>query len=654
MVNECSQERISQVWNNFIVEGVVPSDSVRPEILQSWLRSRLFGAKSNQYTSNILDKRELDARLERNAKFINVCQPLIENLYSFLANTGFVITLCDYDGYLLLIVGDEEILNWLKSNNGVPGANWSEQYAGTNAIGTPLYLDKPMQIFCSEHYCKLSHEWIGSGAPIHAPSGKTIGAISIGATFEKVHHHTLGMAVTTAQAIEMQLAMKEAWESADLANQYRMTIMDSISEGLIVINSENYVTLVNKVSVEMLKIEENELLGTSIKDFISDKSLLRLIEGKKEVTDYETEIRTGTTRLQCTLTCRPIVKAGGCNGVVIVINEILRVRKLAQKINVAEARFTFRDIIGVNSRFRATLDLAKAASLTESNVLLLGESGTGKEVFAQAIHNSSDRKNGPFIAINCGAIPRELIASELFGYAEGAFTGAKKGGNPGKFELADGGTIFLDEIGEMPLDLQSVLLRVLEERTFTRISGREVLPSNVRIIAATNKDLEKEANMGNFRRDLFYRLNVLSIKMIPLRERKDDIRPLAESFLDRLLKKYGKPIIKISEDVWDIILRYPWPGNIRELQNVLERVVALANGRQITPDLLPFGILNNSTNLILGDKGNDDQRSNSYEAEVLKTLLEENHWNISRVSLKLGVARSTLYRKLERYNLMKY
>ena len=653
LLNGSSQEIIKQAWHG-LANGVTPVDSVRAEILQSWLRCKRLGVNVYQkYATNILNRKQLEARLEQNSRLMSDSKSAIENLCRFVTGSGFIVTLSDFEGYLLSVFGDEEALNSASLGNAVPGADWSEQGAGTNSTGTALYLDKPIQIFGYEHYCICSRGWADSGAPIHDPAGKTIGAVSIGGTLDKVHHHTLGMVVATAHAIEMQLAMKAALDSVDLANQYKRTIMDSISEGLIVIDTKNYVTLVNKVSVEMLKMDERELLGTNVKAFIADKTLLGLVEKKMEVTDYETEIDTGTTRLQCTLTCRPIIKAGGCDGVVIVINEITRARKLAQKIAVAEARFTFRDIIGDNLKFRSTLDLAKAASSTDSNVLLLGESGTGKDVFAQAIHNASDRKSGPFIPINCGAIPRELIASELFGYAEGAFTGAKKGGNPGKFELADGGTIFLDEIGEMPLELQTVLLRVLEQRTFTRVGGREVLPTNVRIMAATNKDLDKEANIGNFRRDLFYRLNVFSIRMLPLRERRDDIKSLAESFLSKISNKYGKAVSKIPEEVWELLSRYPWPGNIRELQNVLERAVAVANGQQITADLLPYEIINLSSKANLPIRHHDDQGYTSHEANVLKAMLEENHWNISKVSFKLGVARSTLYRKLERYNLRK-
>jgi transcriptional regulator with PAS, ATPase and Fis domain len=344
------------------------------------------------------------------------------------------------------------------------------------------------------------------------------------------------------------------------------------------------------------------------------------------------------------------------NGLVIVINEIARAKKLVNKLLTQNARFTFYDIIGKNSRFCMTLKIAKTVATRESNILLLGESGTGKDVFAQAIHNASPRRLGPFVAINCGAIPKELIGSELFGYSEGAFTGASKGGKMGKFELADGGTLFLDEIGEMPLEQQKALLRVLDERWVSRIGGQDVIPVDVRIIAATNKDLEQEVKKSTFRQDLFYRLNVFAIKMVPLRERKDDIKLLANSFMEKFDTRWSH--IEVPENVWQLLHNYDWPGNVRELQNILERALVLSDGHRLTLDLInlpqdskpPY----NSKHNFLDNKQNPIINNlQHYEAEMLRDILQRNNWNISKTSIELGVSRTTLYRKIGVYDLRK-
>jgi len=289
------------------------------------------------------------------------------------------------------------------------------------------------------------------------------------------------------------------------------------------------------------------------------------------------------------------------------------------------------------------------AASSDSNVLLLGESGVGKEMFAQSIHNASSRSREPFFAINCAALPRELVSSELFGYEEGAFTGARKGGNPGKFELADQGTIFLDEIGEMPLDLQGTLLRVLEEGTIIRLGGREVIPVNVRIIAATNKNLPEEVRRGNFRLDLYYRLGVINIKIPSLRERKGDIPLMVDHFIRIIGPKLGKKINHIEDAAMDIMLNYDWPGNVRELNNVLERAINMTTGDVLTAEVLPPEIRKPGPDFMpLWEKGFS---KDSLEEQLIRNYLHKFQGNKSRVARELGISRSSLYRKLEKYSI---
>jgi transcriptional regulator with PAS, ATPase and Fis domain len=262
--------------------------------------------------------------------------------------------------------------------------------------------------------------------------------------------------------------------------------------------------------------------------------------------------------------------------VVVLVKENQRIKRLVRNIISGGAKMTFEDIIGRNHEFLKCLNIARSASPSMSNVLLLGESGTGKDIIAQAMHNASPRKNYPYLAINCAALPRELIGSELFGYEEGAFTGARKGGQIGKFELADQGTIFLDEIGDMPLDLQASLLRVLEEKTIMRLGGSRPIAVNVRVIAATNQDLEAMIANHRFRRDLFYRLGVIRITLPPLRKRPDDIYLLVQFFMENICRRFNKPPMTLAPELMEKFLQYDWPGNIREMQNVIEGAVQLA------------------------------------------------------------------------------
>jgi transcriptional regulator with PAS, ATPase and Fis domain len=280
-------------------------------------------------------------------------------------------------------------------------------------------------------------------------------------------------------------------------------------------------------------------------------------------------------------------------------------------------------------------------------VLLLGESGTGKDILAQAIHNASPRRDGPYVAINCAAIPRDLIASELFGYAEGAFTGSRRGGSQGKFEMADGGTIFLDEIAETPLEIQAVLLRVIEDKSVVRIGSNQIRTVDVRIICATNKDLIEEVGRGNFRKDLYYRLNVFNIHLPPVRERKDDIPLLVDAFVKKCASALGKTITGVDEKAMEIFLRYSWPGNVRELQNVVERMVNYASSERLTSSLIPpeiAGIDRSSHRHV------DLVSPEETEKNLIRHMLALKFSKV-RIAEELNISRATLFRKMKKHRL---
>ncbi len=331
----------------------------------------------------------------------------------------------------------------------------------------------------------------------------------------------------------------------------------------------------------------------------------------------------------------------------VILHEMHNVvRKIIRPRNI----ITFDTLIGASTNYIAAVEQAKMASQTASTILLTGESGVGKDLFAQAIHNNGSRRKETFFALNCGALPRELISSELFGYEEGAFTGARKGGNPGKFELADKGTLFLDEIGEMPLDLQASLLRVLEERTVIRLGGREVIPVDVRIICATNKDLNEAMKQHNFRQDLYFRIGVITINIPSLRERKSDIPLLTEYFIKNISLKLGKTITKIDPKVMDIFINHDWPGNIRELSNVIERSINMAQGNTITSDLLPPALIKPAyvDNIPMWEKS---PTKDNMEEQLIRNYMVKFNNNKTEVAKALNISRSCLYRRMERYNI---
>ena len=644
-----TQATIKKEWKKFINGEKV--SKIRPEILRAWKRCREKGVDPMCITpKRITDPNEIKKRLEKNKKLLSVSGPAIKYLYTFTKGLNFFVSVSDIDGYLLLVYGDTDILEEHEPD-GILYTNWSEKYLGNTPIGTCLVENRPVQVFGYEHYCKYPHHFYGAAIPIHNPQNEIIGAISISGITDNINFHTLGIIVMTAYGIEKQLKIMESLEQIEKGKEMTNKIISSIQEGIMVIDKNNKIKSINNSLCRMLNIHEKEMIGKNISNFFKERILIDVICERSSITDFVTEISINQSKFLCTVT---FIEDNGSSDALLVINDIARMRSIAKKAVPEAPYITFDNIIGASPAFSKSVETAKSIASTDSTVLLLGESGTGKDMFAQAMHNYSNRKNDPFVPINCGAIPKDLITSELFGYEEGAFTGAKKGGNIGQFERANNGTIFLDEIGEMPMELQTTLLRVIEQKVINRLGGLSYIPVNVRIIAATNKDLLKECEEGHFRYDLYYRLNILSLNLIPLRNRKDDIYPLVKSFLNKLNVKYGKLVTDLTDDAWSLVKNYDWPGNVRELHNAIERGVALSKGSLITPELLPSAITDikdvpPSIPSVHSVSLKDEKNKN--EKRLISEALARNYWNISQTARELGVSRMTLYRKMDAYGI---
>ncbi len=646
---------IYKAWKKFITLGKIDSKIIQPVIIESWKRCAKYGIDPFGKHNTRLNERELNQKFERFHHLIKVARPFMQSLYKFVKDSGFIVRLSDNEGCILETLGDKSIVDSSKELNILPGDNCSEQIIGTNAIGTCLVTQKPLQVFAAEHYCKAYHYWTTSACPIKDTKGRIIGALGMTGSYEKVHPHTLGMIIAAVEAIENQLKLEESNRKLLMSNQHFYAIMESISEGLISVDSSCKITDINLEARKLFGIKEEDVLGKHIKKLFNSnyKKIQRVLNqgigfAEEEIVLYTK--RRGTVRFISTAT--PIKdEKNNTAGAVITFREIKTVHNLINKMIGSEARFTFESILGKSKKLLEAIKIAKLAAENDTNVLLQGESGTGKEMFAQAIHNNSSRRDGPFIFINCGAIPRELVATELFGYVEGAFTGARKGGHPGKFELADGGTIFLDEIGDMPLDTQANLLRVLETKEIRRIGGKKVIPINVRVIAATHKNLEKEVEQGNFRQDLFFRLNVTPIKIPPLRERKEDIPLLVKHFTKKISRQMNKHIEDIHPEVIDIMCRHNWPGNVRELQNVLQQAINLCNSRVLTLKHLPDSIKNSPSNNSSTISAKTLKTLEEIEAEAINKTLNLLKGNVAKTARILGIGRNTLYRKMKKYKI---
>ncbi|MDD5169187.1 MAG: sigma-54-dependent Fis family transcriptional regulator [Syntrophales bacterium] len=639
-------------WRKFVQGDMnVDKSVVSGEVLESWIRCKDLGIDPLKQSDNkVLAGQELQALLESNTELIDVSRPFMKNLFRFLKGSGFLVTLCNSDGYLLEIIGDHDDLDLIRKSKGVVGALWDEKSSGNSATGTVIELKKPVQIYGSQHYLRMYHGETGSGAPIFGPEGQFIGGISLAGRYYRANPHTLGMAVAAANAIENELKIRKAFKKYQVAYSYQRTVMSSILEALMAVDMGGYITLINDNARKIFSFENGSGEGRHIRELIGhdNHQFYTLIDNHEAVTDVEVRIFTRNMGSDYTLTCNPILSPEGeAIGKIIVLNEIRRAKSMVTKMMGVKAKFRFDDICGRNSRFLMTIDQARTVSQSNSNVLLLGKSGTGKDLFAQAIHNASARKNGPYLAINCGAIPRDLITSELFGHEEGAFTGAKRGGNQGKFELADGGTIFLDEIAEMPLELQTALLRVIEDKSVMRIGGTRIRPVDVRIIAATNKDLKEEVRKGNFREDLYFRANVFAIEMVPLRDRPDDIPLLVDCFIKRYEIVMKKKIDRIDNRVWEIFMNYHWPGNVRELQNVIERMMNFVQDHELNAGLIPAEIVQSPNPF---ERFADLEPPEERERKMIMKMIRMK-FNKNQIAEQMNISRATLYRKMNKFKL---
>lgn len=651
---------ISDAWEKFIVTGNVESVHVTNDILTSWQRSYSFGVDPYDGTSHrFLNGLELETLLDRHRELIEVAWPFMVKLYEFVAGSGFIVFLTDKRGYIMEVMGDYDILENARKVNLNKGYGLMEEEIGTNGIGTALALGKPFQVSGQEHYCQKVHSWTCSAAPIVDEEGQVSGALQISGPSHSAHLHTLGMIVAAVEAISGQMRINKQNRELIVLNNSLNNIFLTMSDGAVLVDLNGTITQINPAAERLLG---KDVKGSSIFEvFGRTKQIDLMLSNARDFNNVEVMVDASFGRLHCLVTGKMLQHENGrVNGAVVFFTPINKVKKLVNRLSGAQASFYFKDIIGSGPNFLKAVQIGLQASSSTSNVLIQGESGTGKELFAQAIHNHSPRCNGPFIALNCAALPRELIASELFGYSEGAFTGARRGGRPGKFELADGGTLFLDEIGDMPLDQQASLLRVLQEKKITRIGGESIIPVDVRVICATNKNLKEEIRKDNFRQDLYYRLNVILLSIPPLRERKEDIRLLFTHLLDKISKKMDVKIQYTEPGVIDYLQNYYWPGNIRELENVVEKMITLARGPGIKLEHLPEEIISfdlHQEHPRFGRPGgkceNQIEVPDHLERQVLLNLLDRYRGNISRVADELGVCRNTVYRKMRLYNIGK-
>ncbi len=442
-------------------------------------------------------------------------------------------------------------------------------------------------------------------------------------------------------------------------------VLAGAGEWMVVVDASGVITMISEAYAEFNGVTVSGAIGKHVTDVI-ENTRMHIVARSGVAELGETQAIRGRDVIVNRIPLKDGDRVVGAYGRV-VFKDVAQLRQLAGKLNLLEskvryyeeelthlrgAKYTFDSIVGSGPSITAAMEEARRASRTDSTVLLRGETGTGKELFAHAIHAAGQRRSGPFIKLNCAAVPAELLESELFGYEEGAFTGAKKGGKAGKFELAQGGTFFLDEIGDMPLPMQAKLLRVLQEREVERIGGTSSRQVDLRIIAATGRHLEELVGNGTFRTDLYYRVHVIPVHIPPLRERREDVGEIAEHFLSKISSDSGEPKRRLSDEVLAILRSHGWPGNVRELQNVLERAVAMSRGDVLLPEHLPPHLLRAVTDAVKEVvPGSLASAKAETERNAILAALKASGGNKSRAADLLRIHRVKLYEKMKRHGI---
>jgi len=638
------EKTVAATWECFLQDRSVSGVGVRNVVLDSWQRSRQESVDPAISRAPATEREKIKFLRQRSGDLYAAARPILESLREILRESGTLIMLSDQSGTILDLSGESRARDAGEQINLAPGGRWSEEIIGTNAIGTAIATLEPVQIYASEHYCVDVKQWTCAAAPILDPLSRTLlGVVDVSGVKETFHGHTLGLVIATAKQIEAVLARHDAELHGHLLAQAMDGFSRYANDCVVLFDHRGRIV---KTSGSMQ--QAREMYGVRLPFQVGS-----------QVTALDSTLPRSERSEQAPAWLRaewlhPVCTRDGELGTMLVIPVGLQPRTstyLSPRSEAVAGEIDhFTEIIGTSQAIGVAKARARRIAPLDLPVLLLGETGVGKEIFARAIHKASAKPDGPFIAVNCGALTRELLASELFGYSEGAFTGARRGGLPGKFEQADGGTLFLDEIGEMPLDMQPHLLRVLQDGVVVRLGDTKERKVSVRIIAATNRDLQAEAGTGRFREDLFHRLCVVSLNLPALRERPEDTEAIIGYLNRKLAQKYGCPAKTLDPEVLQQLLRYRWPGNIRELQNVFEAMFALSDGDQIDGSLLPPHIGVPADNLMLPDIVRKASvgagRLDEMERAAINAAVSGARGNLSMAARNLGISRSTLYVKL--------
>jgi len=644
-------------WKQFVEGKRMKARNVDQSLLDSWRRCKDMAVDPAPRSCwDFLPMTQLE---QFTVTLEKICGEIESTAYDLIKGKGLLMTIANADARVARTCGDLSVLREADRLNFGPGANWSESCVGTNAIGTALATGRPMQVFGAEHFCESHHRWNCTAAPILDPRGNVWGCFDISGPTSADHSEAMDLVLHAARALEQNLSRLYCSELEGQMASLFSSMFNSVMTGVLFLNKSGRITSANNTAELLLNRSGDALRGRKAEDFFD---MAPYLAKAKNASLCEPVIVKCLVNSSLYIRVMPTFSASGAwLDTIVTVSETQRARQFTAGPRTASRKQAepeevagFEHVLHEGTAMRQAIRRAANAARTPSTVLLTGESGTGKELFAKGIHQAGPRAKQPFVAVNCGAFTEELVQSELFGYREGAFTGAAKRGRVGKFQKADKGVLFLDEISEMPLSQQVNLLRALEERAVVPVGGTSPLPVDVKILAATNKNLRDLVDRGLFREDLYYRLNVVTIAIPPLRERGNDISLLAEHHLNRLCDAFGIPCPAISPEAGELLKAHDWPGNVRELVNCLEYAANNLSGDLLLPEHLPHYIQEKAGGRAIGS--GDRSRDKGFllkhrEANAIREALDFHQGNISKTAKALGIGRNTLYAKMDRYGI---
>jgi sigma-54 dependent transcriptional regulator, acetoin dehydrogenase operon transcriptional activator AcoR len=607
-------ERLARSWQRSLAAGLQPV-------------GRLVDA---EHTSGC----DLRHTLTCNHDLLAHSRPVMEFLFEQVRHNHSMVILADKRGMLMHTMGDPYFLDKAKRVALSCGASWHEAQRGTNAIGTAVAEAASVEIHGSEHFLERNGFLTCAAAPIMSASGELLGVLDISGEHRSSHPHTLGLVSTAARMIENSLMGAKCRDGIRLHLHAHPEGIGSVAEGIIALSFDGWVTGANRAALNLLPLTMKDLGATRLENVI-DVRLDDLRSRHQRRPDQPIQVR---------------LHDGSALFVRLHVDQLTLSGSAPSSSSAAGPALedALSRLDAGDPRWRSATDKARRVMDKPIPLLLLGESGVGKELFARAVHESGLRRNGPFVAVNCSALPESLIESELFGYAPGAFTGARREGSPGRLREAHGGTLLLDEIGDMPLHMQSRLLRVLQERQVTPLGGSRAVDVDFALICATHRQLREEAETGKFRSDLYYRINGLTLQLPALRERTD-FQPLTERVLASL---HPEVDVHLAPDLLAALSRHSWPGNMRQYTNVLRTASAMLGPDEYCIDWqhLPDDIadeLRSAEQMALPPiPGGPPQNLAELSRSAIRQALEDSRGNISQAARRLGISRQTLYRKL--------